>query len=226
MSKTFNFYCDESCHLEGDDKKYMILSYVSCAYNQTRLHNRYIRDLKIKHHFKGEVKWSALSKSMYPFYSELIDYFFATDLQFRAIIIDKVDIDNNSRNQTQDEFYNKMYYQLLNSRLDDAFRYNIYLDVKDTRSYEKAKKLKMYLNSKDRRECVRNLQTIRSYESELIQLDDVLMGAIAYYLNCDTRNVIAKQQIIDKIERHHGSSLKKKSSPYEDKFNLFYIDLK
>ena len=37
MSKTFNIYCDESCHLENDHKPYMFLGSVSSAYNQTRL---------------------------------------------------------------------------------------------------------------------------------------------------------------------------------------------
>ena len=226
MSKTFNFYCDESCHLENDGKKYMIISYVSCAYNQTRLHNRYIRDLKIKHHFKGEIKWSALSKSMYPFYSELIDYFFATDLQFRAIIIDKSDIDNIVFNQTHDDFYNKMYYQLLWHRLKEEYTYNIYIDIKDTHSYKKAHRLKEYLNNTKNINCIRNLHIIQSFESELMQLSDAMMGAISYYLNQDNMKVIAKQKIVKKIEKHHGSSLKRKTLPSEEKFNLFYIDLK
>lgn len=38
MSKTFNIYCDESTHLQNDNKPYMIISYVSCAYPQIKIH--------------------------------------------------------------------------------------------------------------------------------------------------------------------------------------------
>ena len=38
MSKTFNIYSDESCHIENDGKKYMFLAYISCAYPQVKVH--------------------------------------------------------------------------------------------------------------------------------------------------------------------------------------------
>ncbi len=46
MNKTFNIYCDESCHLENDHKPYMFLGKVSSAYNQVKLHTDYIKELK------------------------------------------------------------------------------------------------------------------------------------------------------------------------------------
>lgn len=224
--KTFNFYCDESCHLENDGRKYMIISYISCAYNQLRMHNEYIRSLKLKHHMKGEVKWNALSKSRYHFYADLVEYFFSNDMQFRAIVIDKSEIENANYNQTHDDFYNKMYYQLLYHKLNTSYTYNIYIDIKDTHSYKKAHKLKEYLNNTKNINCIRNLHIIRSYESELMQLTDVLMGAISYRRNQDKMNVIAKKKIVEKIEKHHGNSILSGTSVMEDKFNLFYIDLK
>lgn len=225
-SKTFNFYCDESCHLENDKKKFMAIAYISCAYNQLRIHNECIRNLKLKHHIRGEVKWSALSKSMYHFYADLIEYFFSNDLQFRAILIDKSDINNKDFNQTHEDFYNKMYYQLLLHKLNPEYTYNIYIDIKDTYSYKKARALKEYLNKTKNINCVRNLQVVRSYESELMQLTDVLMGAISYRKNEENRTVIAKNKIIEKIEKHHGKQISEGTTVAEDKFNLFYIDLK
>ena len=78
MPKTFNIYCDESTHLQYDAKPFMLISYVSSAYPQIKQHNQHIKMLKEKHRFKGEIKWSNVSKAQYPFYAELIDYFFAT----------------------------------------------------------------------------------------------------------------------------------------------------
>ena len=223
MSKTFNFYCDESCHLEHDKSPFMLISYVSSSYNQVKLHYRNIRALKLKHFFKGELKWSAISKSQYPFYEELIDYFFYADLQFRAIVIDKSKLKHDEFNQSHDEFYDKMYYQLLIKKIAPENNYNIYLDIKDTHSFEKAASLKSYLNHK----CVsvRNLQIIRSYESELMQLTDVIMGALAYHLR-GYNKVVAKNKIIERIKAQCSLPITESTPCYFEKFNLFFIDLK
>lgn len=221
-NKTFNFYCDESCHLEHDNFPCMLVSYVSCAYNQVKIHSKNIRSLKEKYFFKGEMKWSTLSKSQYPFYNEIIEYFFATDLQFRAIVIDKSQIRNQDFNQSHNDFYDKMYYQLLIKKISSENNYNIYLDIKDTRSYEKAKRLKAFLNMNY--VSVRNLQIIRSYESELMQLADVLMGAIGYYLRGENK-VIAKNKIIEKIQSHCPFPISQSTPRRSEKFNLFFIDL-
>ena len=221
-NKTFNFYCDESCHLENDNLPFMLISYVSSAYNQVKIHSKNIRSLKEKYYFRGEMKWSALSKSQYPFYNEIIEYFFATDLQFRAIVINKSQIRNQDFNQSHNDFYDKMYYQLLNKKISPVNNYNIYLDIKDTRSYEKAKSLKAFLNMNY--VSVRNLQIIRSYESELMQLTDVLMGAIGYYLRGENK-VIAKNKIIEKIQSHCPFPITQSTPRSSEKFNLFFIDL-
>lgn len=224
IQKTFNFYCDESCHLENDDHKYMLISYVSSAYNQVQIHHEKIRQLKEKHNFYAEIKWSNISHSQYPFYAELIDYFFATDLKFRTIIVDKDQVENDRYGQTYDTFYYKMYYQLLNHKMDMRYAYNIYLDIKDSLSALKIRKLRKVL--KLDYSAIRNLQNIHSHESLLMQLTDVIMGAIAYHLNFQDKSVIAKQKLINKIKEHSNLSLNRSTPKKSDKFNLFFIDLK
>lgn len=224
QNKTFNFYCDESTHLEKDGQPYMIIGYVSSPYHLLKMHNQNIREMKIKHFFSGEMKWSALSKSQYPFYNELIDYFFSnSSLQFRAIIIDKSKMNHDKFQQTHDDFYDKMYYQLLNKKIHNVHTYNIYIDIKDSYSYLKARSLKSYLERDYNN--IRNLQVIKSYESELLQLADVLIGAINYRIR-GFNKVTSKNNIIEKIERHCGRPLTQRTPKDENKFNLFYIDLK
>ena len=41
MSDTFNVYCDESCHLENDHQKVMVLGAVWCPFDKTRETGRY-----------------------------------------------------------------------------------------------------------------------------------------------------------------------------------------
>jgi hypothetical protein len=221
MSKTFNFYCDESCHLENDGKAFMLLGKVSAAYNQVKLHTAAINDIKDRHHFNAEIKWTKVSKSKLQFYLDLVDYFFATDLQFRAVGIEKARINNEAFGQSYDDLYYKMYYHLLNHNISSVCQYNVYLDIKDTLSAHKVSMLKKILNTKYG--VFRNLQNIRSHESILMQLADFLMGAISYKKNNQEKANMAKVKIIEKIEKHCQHSLE--ITNYENKVNLFFIEL-
>jgi hypothetical protein len=222
MSKTFNIYCDESCHIENDHKKYMFLGSTSVAYNQIRLHTDYIKNLKKKHHFYGEIKWSKVSNSKVRFYLELVDYFFATDLQFRCVGVEKAKINNAAFSQTYDDFYYKMYYYLLNHNINSTYNYNVYLDIKDTLSAYKVNKLKEVLNTKFG--VFRNVQNIRSHESVMMQITDFMMGAISYLHNDVEQRNIAKMQIIEKMKHNSKDALM--STNYSTKLNLFFIELR
>jgi Protein of unknown function (DUF3800) len=223
LKKTINMYCDESCHLENDGKNYMLIGYVSSEYNQIEIHHRHIKELKEKHHFYGEIKWSKVSKSKYQFYHDLIDYFFASDLYFRCIVVNKSEINNVDFSQNFDMFYYEIYYRLLNHKIDMRYKYNVYLDIKDTLSAFKVRKLKEVLNTQYG--TFGNVQNIRSHESLLMQLTDLLMGALSYNLNHE-KKVIAKNNLIEKLKEHTDTPLIE-STPYKhQKFNLFFIDLK
>jgi hypothetical protein len=224
MSKTFNIYCDESCHIEHDHKKYMLLGSVSSAYNQVKRHTERINDLKKKHNFYGEIKWSKVASSKYLFYKDLIDYFFDTDLQFRAVVVDKSKINNGAFDQNFDEFYYKMYYYLLFHNINSQYTYNVYIDIKDTLSAYKVNKLKEILNVKFG--VFRNVQNIRSNESILLQLSDLIMGALSYNLNDVGKKVGSKVQLIDRIKQHSKQDLICSTFKDEQKMNLFFIELK
>jgi len=221
MSKTFNIYCDESCHLENDHKPFMFLGSISSAYNQVRWHTEQINELKKKHSFYAEIKWSKVSHSKLHFYSELLDHFFATDLKFRAVGIEKEKINNAVSGQTYDDFYYKMYYQLLNHKIDIRYAYNVYLDIKDTLSACKVRQLREILNTKYG--VFRNVQNIRSHESILMQLTDFLTGAISYHNNNAEKLNPAKKQLVERIRK---SGYKLDCTNYSEKLNLFFIELK
>lgn len=222
MSKTFNIYCDESCHIENDHKNYMFLGSTSVAYNQVKFHTAQINELKKKHRFYGEIKWSKVSKSKLRFYLDLVDYFFATDLQFRCVGVQKSKINAGAFNLSYDDFYYRMYYSLLNHNINTTYNYNVYLDIKDTLSAYKVNKLKDVLNTKFG--VFRNVQNIRSHESIIMQITDFMMGAISYLHNNEAKLNLAKVQIIDKIKHHCKDQLDKTN--YSDKLNLFFIELR
>lgn len=201
----------------------MFIGSINCAYPQVRRHTERIKELKDKHKFNAEIKWSHVSMSKIQFYLDLVDYFFDTDLKFRAIGIDKSQIRCDDFNSNFDDFYYKMYYQLLNYKVDTTNHYNVYLDIKDTLSAIKVRKLKNILNVKYG--VFRNIQNIRSEESVLMQLADFLMGAISYNANFDQKQNFAKVLILDKISKHANMTNLAKTN-YSEKLNLFFIDLK
>lgn len=220
-SKTFNIYCDESTHLQHDGKPYMIVAYVSSAYYQLAQHKEHLKMLKTKHKVKGEFKWSNVSGGKYQYYADIIDYFFSTDLQFRAVILNKSKIDDTIPEFTYDYYYYRMYYQLLHHKISMEYGYNIYLDIKDTRSDRKLIKLKDILKWNA---SIRNCQFIRSHESSLMQMADLIMGAINYKIRGENK-MIAKTKLIEKIESHCKVPFIEPTKG-TDKFSLFFIDLK
>jgi len=221
-NKTFNFYCDESTHLQHDGQPFMLIAYVSSAFNQLSQHKAHLKMLRAKHKFKGECKWTNVSEGQYPYYADVIEYFFSTDLNFRAVIVDKLKIDENRAEFTYDDFYFRMYYQLLHHKINLEYNYNIYLDIKDTRSNKKLMKLRDILKWNA---SIRSFQFIRSHESSLMQMTDLIMGAINYKLR-EENKVIAKNKLIEKIESHCKVPITRSTPKYADKFNLFFIDLK
>ena len=227
MSKTFNLYCDESTHLIHDGHPYMLLSYISIAYPQIRLAKEEIKAIKRKFNYTEELKWTNVHSATYKVYAELVDWFFMNDLEFRAVVVDKSQIDEKRADYSFNDFYFRMYFQLLHTKVDFQNRYNVFLDIKDTCSGEKLEKMKKIMSYNS---SIGSLQFIPSRESVFIQLADVLMGAINYNLRIqkgDVKgNVIAKLKLIEKIKRHSNISLNTTTPLSRNKFNLFFITLK
>jgi hypothetical protein len=67
MSEIYNIYCDESCHLENDGQKSMVLGAVSCPKDKAREIAVRLRELKqewgMSRHV--EVKWSSVARGNY-----------------------------------------------------------------------------------------------------------------------------------------------------------------
>ena len=231
----YNIYCDESCHLENDKQSHMILGGIICPKTLRNKIKKDIIDLKTKYNMPiySEIKWNKVSQSKLNYYKALIDYFFdESELKFRALIINKFQINHNSFNQTHDDWYYKMYYQLLLNLVEPKQENNIYLDIKDTKSSNKVKGLQNYLSFKLMDydfEIVKKIQSINSQESIIMQIADLLIGAIGYRnrkIYNNTNSSIAKRELMIHVIEKSGYSLNKSTFLSEKKFNLFCIDLK
>jgi len=227
MGATYNIYCDESCHLENDGQTVMVLGAIWCSQEKTRRIAEEIRNIKIRHSLppKFEIKWTKISPAKINFYLDIVNYFSDNaDLGFRAVVIpDKSKLRHEDFRQDHDDWYYKMYFNLLKVILKTSCEYYVYLDIKDTRSAAKAKKLQEILRNNIHDfsgNIIKNVQNVHSREVEQIQLVDLLIGAVCY-INRNQIRSRAKKAVVDQITKRTGHSLTQKTPREEEKCNIF-----
>lgn len=226
LGETFNVYCDESCHLEHDESTVMVLGAVWCPLDKRREIIERLREIKATHGVGRdfEIKWTKVSPGKVKFYQDLIDYFFDDDdLHLRALVVaDKSILRHDTFEQTYDQWYYKMYYTMLKVIFTPQDCYRVYLDIKDTRGAAKIRKLHEVLaNSLDdfSRSIIERMQLVRSHEIELLQLTDLLIGAIAY-ANRGLESNEAKIALVERIRKRSGYHLNRTTLNRETKVNI------
>lgn len=230
VMEEINIYCDESCHLDYSSNEVMGLGGIECPVAKIKEVGRNLKE--IKRHFgipeHQELKWSKISPSNLELYKGFINYFFIDDdLRFRGTIIKNKSRLRFTKKNTKSDFYYKMLYYIIIKRINPENRYNIYLDIKDTNSAKKIQTLKRYLNQTkldcNVSEVVKSIQTIRSYESNILQLTDIILGAIVH-LNNGYSESKAKAELISYIKEKSEKSLIRSTLLSEPKLNVFFSD--
>ena len=152
-----------------------------------------------KSNMMAELKWSKVSDQKLAEYKTFIEYFFAlnnTDrLQFHCMIVDNHQVNHRKYNKSNPElgFY-KFYYQLLlhafgrrYCKADKDARFIIHLDERTTKY--KLGTLKVILNRGIAKKYgvesqpFRNVEPCDSKMSNLLQVGDLLIGAVGYQKN-------------------------------------------
>ena len=228
MNELINIYCDESCHLPGDGQKAMVLGGLQCHSVDAADHNKAIADLKRKYGMPPffEIKWNSASPYKHDLYAELVEYFFSMpSLGFRAWVVkDKTILDHEHFQQTHDDWYYKMYYYLIRDMIDTSQRYRVFLDLKDTRGRLKLRKLHEVLsttNHDSSMNIIKDMQHIHSHDVGLMQLADLLIGAVSYQVRGLSGNK-TKESILKLIKRKSGRSLRGNTPRLEKKFNICF----
>jgi hypothetical protein len=205
----------------------MVLGAVWCPVERVREISTRLREIKLRHGLPAdfEIKWTKVSPAKVQFYLDVIDYFFDDDdLHFRALIVpDKSLLRHAEFGQSHDDFYYKMYFDMLKVLFSPDARYRVYLDIKDTRGAVKIAKLHDVLcnNQYDfSRQIIERVQLVRSHEVEPLQLADLLIGAVSY-VNRNLSTSDAKQALVDRMRRRSGYGLTRTTLYREDKVNLF-----
>lgn len=226
----YNIYCDESCHLPNDHSPVMVLGAAYCPAEKKQQIFSDIRAIKTKHGINShmEIKWTKVSKSKIDFYLDLLDYFWRTsDLHYRGLVAKgKNELDHQKYNGGDfDLWYYKMYFRLLDPIIDQDAEYRIFMDIKDTKGGKRIRKLHQVLcnNMYDfNKEVITDISLIDSKESEILQMGDLLNGAIAFYHRGLYKNIMAnvgKTLFIDALQKRVNLDMATARSA--SKFNLF-----
>ncbi len=226
MKPIYNIYCDESCHLEHDRQKAMVLGAVWCPLEAVKKVSHEILAIKSRHGLSRtfELKWVKISPAKLDFYLDILDYFFdCEELRFRGLVIpDKSRLQHERFSQEHDDWYYKMFFVLLKQIFDPRAQYRVYLDIKDSRSQQKMEKLHEIIanNIYDfDKSIVERIQHVRSHEVEIMQITDLLIGALAYvHRNLTTSQ--AKLALIKRLQERSGHTLQQTTLPREPKVNI------
>lgn len=227
----YNIYCDESRHLLNDKKdEYMVIGAIRC---QTEIHNEIILSLeKIKkdNNFYPEIKWKRVSKNNINFYIKLIDFFFQNRfLDFRCIVINKNKVKLLDHNLTEDDFFYRMYFNLLKPKLRRKFsEYNILIDKKDDFTEGRCLELQEILENEvySYKNFIQiEISCIDSSSSLLLQLCDFFIGAVGYSYNDYISNEPKLKACFWTSSRLGIESLDKQIKKFDKKFDIFEIAL-
>jgi Protein of unknown function (DUF3800) len=223
----FSIYLDESCHLPHDNSKYMVLGFVKCETAKKNELNQKLRALKAEHGLRRnfELKWTQVSNSRLEYFMRVVDLFFSEDaLEFRALVASKDGLNHEAFQQTHEDWYYKMAYQLLLPAMKYDVVLDIYFDSRDSHENKQIQNLKRILSNTPvvSWSAVQGvIQPVDSRQVELIQLADLIIGAISY-ANRGLATSDASIKLVEYIEQKAGKSLKSKTALGARKVNLFF----
>ena len=159
------------------------------------------------------------------FYADVLEYFLSEPkLRFRGFLIpDKDKLDHARFEQNHDKWYYKMYFTMESYVISLSHAYRIYFDVKDTRGGPKTRELQDVLCNDIHdfnKKTVERVEQIRSHESEVLQLTDLLIGAVGY-ANRGLETSAAKQSLITQLRAKLGPNALTQTAAFSNtKFNL------
>lgn len=216
---TLHLYCDESRHLPYDREPFLLLGLLACPAGRARELNHELASLWKMHgqppHF--EAKWTKVSPGKLDFYHSVLEWFIATeDVTFRALLLpDKQHLYVTLPEESRDFLYYRLYYQFLRGALEPENRYRAFLDLKDTRGRKKLAELNVRLAADaDDMHALKSLQHIRSHEVRLLQVTDLLLGAIGFARRpAAKKESAAKRALVKFLEEKFGHPLTTDSPP-------------
>jgi hypothetical protein len=192
---SLHFYCDETSHREH---QYAAVSGIAVRKERIAIIDQEIMNLKSSFgkQVASELKWSKVNRHDMPLYEALCDYFFslleARHIHYHVVICDFVQYDHRTLNRgNRSTSVSKTYYQLILHRCckyyGDRAEVHIRPDGGDCTS--DLPRFRHVLNSEARRrfgvrsDPIRSVDLISSVTAPMLQMNDVILGAISSHRN-------------------------------------------
>lgn len=225
----FDVYCDESrpdlltsAHPHGN---HAVIGSLWLESQRRDTFKQAIHDLRNIHRVGGEFKWQKVSPSREQFYMALVDWFISQglDLRFRCVLIRHDQVDWALHEGDKELGFYKFYYQMLHHWVGDFNRYAIFCDFKGNRLSSRLETLRQCLDRANLTSEIAQVQSVRSEESVLIQLADVLTGAVSSKMNGTLVLGGTKAALITHLESRLGMPIQATGGDAQ-KFNVFAIN--
>ena len=224
----YNIYCDESRHTSDPSQHFIVIGALQCLREDKQRVVHRIHNLMAMNAIKTEFGWKKVSPNKENFYRDIIQLFIEEEgLTFRCIVIDRRKLNHEHWNGGDKElgFY-KLYYQLLVHWLQPRDTYHIYLDWQQNSSSTRFEDLRQILIHKlNGRAKISCLEPVESDTQPLIQLSDLIIGAVGYSwnsLNLKENSSELKKELVNTL----ASSLNKPDLNFcslknDRQFNIF-----
>lgn len=209
LEELWDIYIDESSQTKN---RYLVIGGVILPTANVASADICLNNARLPELPHGEMKWGKVSRSKLAAYQRYVDCFFDSKelehAKFHSLVIDTSRLDHARFNQGSREIgFNKELYNLATkcARLQRSNYFHLYPDYRDTN--QKPEDLRNILNhgrhkSNDGREWpFRRCQFRDSAKTPLLQLVDLLLGALAFGKNKHYEAASASKHKID-LARH------------------------
>ena len=220
----FEVYCDESnpefFKSRPAGENYVLIGGIWIKAEDRSKHKAAINEIRSRHKVMGEFKWNRVSPSRVGFYTEIVGWFFTTDeVRFRTIVLPVKGLNDKLHEYDNELAFYKFYYQLLHHWILDNNNYRVFVDTRTNRLHDRLKTLEQCLNYANLTSTV-TLQALPSDELDLIQVVDVLIGAVGYRFHGRSGSA-SKLAVIKVIEDWLIKPPIGPTPRSEEKFNVF-----
>jgi hypothetical protein len=202
IKKEYFCFLDETGLLNRKEDRFFALGIIKCRSPQ----NLYLKIKKLKDrvHFYDEIKWNKVGKKNYPVMKQIIKSFIETrGFYFDCVILDKRNMD--FKTHFQENFWNVYEYftrLLIKGNIGKEERICLladYYPCPDKTNFEL--NIKKKINKDFSRAAVFGVCRIDSKGSEILQITDLIMGAILYEFKI-------KEGLISKPSKYKQNLLK------------------
>lgn len=183
--KTCFCFLDETGLLCSPRDKFFALGIIKCCEPQ-KIYNR-IRKIRQKYNYNEELKWSKLDRKIrFDVAREFFNIFLAEDISFNCIILDKDKLDFSGYfNNDLYKVYRSFTVALLKLMLGKKPEEVVVLLADDyfaPTGFDMEKTIKKFINDHYKNFVVAGVCQIDSKSSDLLQLTDLILGAVVYDL--------------------------------------------